>query len=40
VTRVRQLKKDGVVGAIVGRALYEKKISIEKLVYVNKNLSK
>jgi phosphoribosylformimino-5-aminoimidazole carboxamide ribotide isomerase len=40
VTRVRQLKKDGVVGAIVGRALYEKKISVEKLVYVNKNLSK
>jgi phosphoribosylformimino-5-aminoimidazole carboxamide ribotide isomerase len=37
VTRVRQLKKDGVVGAIVGRALYEKKISIEKLVYINKN---
>ena len=36
VTRVRQLKKDGVVGAIVGRALYEKKISVEKLVYVNK----
>lgn len=37
VARVRQLKKDGVVGAIVGRALYEKKISIEKLVYINKN---
>ena len=37
VARVRQLKKDGVVGAIVGRALYEKKISIEKLVYMNKN---
>jgi phosphoribosylformimino-5-aminoimidazole carboxamide ribotide isomerase len=36
VARVRQLKKDGVVGAIVGRALYEKKISVEKLVYVNK----
>jgi len=35
VARVRQLKKDGVVGAIVGRALYEKKISVEKLVYVN-----
>jgi len=33
VARVRQLKKDGVVGAIVGRALYEKKISIEKLIY-------
>jgi phosphoribosylformimino-5-aminoimidazole carboxamide ribotide isomerase len=37
VTRVRQLKKDGVVGAIVGRALYEKKISVEKLVNYNKN---
>jgi phosphoribosylformimino-5-aminoimidazole carboxamide ribotide isomerase len=36
VARVRQLKKDGVVGAIVGRALYEKKISLEKLVHVNK----
>ena len=36
VAGVRQLKKDGVVGAIVGRALYEKKISVEKLVYVNK----
>jgi phosphoribosylformimino-5-aminoimidazole carboxamide ribotide isomerase len=32
VTRVHQLKKDGVVGAIIGRALYEKKISVEKLV--------
>jgi phosphoribosylformimino-5-aminoimidazole carboxamide ribotide isomerase len=37
VAKVRQLKKDGVVGAIVGRALYEKKISIEKLVYINKS---
>jgi len=37
VARVRQLKKDGVVGAIVGRALYEKKISVEKLVHVNIN---
>ena len=36
VAKVRQLKKDGVVGAIVGRALYEKKISVEKLVHVNK----
>jgi len=36
VAKVRQLKKDGVVGAIVGRALYEKKISVKKLVYVNK----
>jgi phosphoribosylformimino-5-aminoimidazole carboxamide ribotide isomerase len=36
VTRVRQLKKDGVVGAIVGRALYEKKISVEKLIHMNK----
>ena len=32
VTKVHQLKKDGVVGAIIGRALYEKKISVEKLV--------
>jgi phosphoribosylformimino-5-aminoimidazole carboxamide ribotide isomerase len=37
VAKVRQLKKDGVVGAIVGRALYEKKISLEKLIYTNKN---
>lgn len=37
VTRVHQLKKDGVVGAIVGRALYEKKISVEKLVLINKS---
>jgi phosphoribosylformimino-5-aminoimidazole carboxamide ribotide isomerase len=36
VAKVRQLKKDGVVGAIVGRALYEKKISIEKLIHMNK----
>ena len=36
VAKLRQLKKDGVVGAIVGRALYEKKISVKKLVYVNK----
>ena len=36
VAKVRQLKKDGVVGAIVGRALYEKKISLEKLIYINK----
>ena len=32
LTKVHQLKKDGVVGAIIGRALYEKKISVEKLV--------
>ena len=32
VIKVHQLKKDGVVGAIIGRALYEKKISVEKLV--------
>ena len=37
VIKVHQLKKDGVVGAIVGRALYEKKISVEKLVHVNIN---
>ena len=37
VTRVHQLKKDGVVGAIIGRALYEKKISVEKLVFINKS---
>jgi len=37
VAKVRQLKKDGVVGAIVGRALYEKKISLKKLIYTNKN---
>ena len=36
VIKVHQLKKDGVVGAIVGRALYEKKISVEKLVLINK----
>ncbi len=36
LTRVHQLKKDGVVGAIIGRALYEKKISVEKLVLINK----
>jgi phosphoribosylformimino-5-aminoimidazole carboxamide ribotide isomerase len=36
VAKVRQLKKDGVVGAIVGRALYEKKISVEKLIHMNK----
>ncbi len=36
VTKVHQLKKDGVVGAIIGRALYEKKISVEKLVLINK----
>ena len=36
LTKVHQLKKDGVVGAIVGRALYEKKISVEKLVLINK----
>lgn len=36
VIKVHQLKKDGVVGAIIGRALYEKKISVEKLVNVNK----
>ena len=34
VTKVHQLKKDGVVGAIIGRALYEKKISVEKLIYI------
>ena len=32
LTKVHQLKKDGVVGAIIGRALYEKKISVKKLV--------
>ena len=37
VTKVHQLKKDGVVGAIIGRALYEKKISVEKLVLINKS---
>ena len=37
ITRVNQLKKDGVVGAIVGRALYEKKISLEKLIHSNKS---
>jgi phosphoribosylformimino-5-aminoimidazole carboxamide ribotide isomerase len=36
LTKVHQLKKDGVVGAIIGRALYEKKISVEKLVLINK----
>ena len=35
VIKVHQLKKDGVVGAIIGRALYEKKISVEKLVLIN-----
>jgi phosphoribosylformimino-5-aminoimidazole carboxamide ribotide isomerase len=33
VIKVNQLKKDGVVGAIVGRALYEKKISVDKLLH-------
>jgi phosphoribosylformimino-5-aminoimidazole carboxamide ribotide isomerase len=37
VTKVHKLKKDGVVGAIVGRALYEKKISVEKLIHTNKH---
>ena len=37
VIKVYQLKKDGVVGAIIGRALYEKKISVEKLVLINNN---
>jgi len=37
VIKVHQLKKDGVVGAIIGRALYEKKISVEKLVLINKH---
>ena len=37
VIKVNQLKKDGVVGAIVGRALYEKKISVEKLIHSNKS---
>lgn len=37
VIKVHQLKKDGVVGAIIGRALYEKKISVEKLVLINKS---
>ena len=37
VIKVHQLKKDGVVGAIIGRALYEKKISVEKLINYNKN---
>ena len=37
LTKVHQLKKDGVVGAIIGRALYEKKISVEKLVLINKS---
>lgn len=37
VTKVHKLKKDGVVGAIVGRALYEKKISVEKLIHINKH---
>lgn len=32
VTKVHKLKKDGVIGAIVGRALYEKKVSVEKLI--------
>jgi len=37
VTKVHKLKKDGVIGAIVGRALYEKKISVDKLTYTNKS---
>jgi phosphoribosylformimino-5-aminoimidazole carboxamide ribotide isomerase len=37
VIKVYQLKKDGVVGAIIGRALYEKKISVEKLILINNN---
>ena len=37
VVKVHQLKTDGVVGAIVGRALYEKKISVEKLIHINKH---
>ena len=35
IALVQQLKQDGVVGAIIGRALYEKKISVEKLIYIN-----
>ena len=37
VVKIHQLKHDGVVGAIIGRALYEKKISVEKLIHANKN---
>ncbi len=37
VTKVHKLKKDGVIGAIVGRALYEKKVSVDKLTYTNKS---
>jgi phosphoribosylformimino-5-aminoimidazole carboxamide ribotide isomerase len=36
VSKLRHLKNDGVVGAIIGRALYEKKISVEKLICINK----
>jgi len=32
VKKIRELKKDGVIGAIVGRALYEKKIAPSEII--------